>query len=226
MRQFQAGRSSVREALRALALARVIDIRPGSGTYVRAGKPADGGVYQALALSVERNSVQHLAEAREFVESGAARLAAVRRDQRDLEGLASAVQRMQAAAEGGDAERFSTADVDFHFQVANATNNPVVVKIYQAIGELLVKSFHRSNADVATLRAAAARHARILDAIEAGKPELAASVTMDNLSVANHLLDHAYALYSPHVDSELVLPPTSDRSGPAALDNYEEQWDG
>jgi len=195
MQQFAAGRSSVREALRALALAGLVEIRPGSGTYVRdRGASIGQSSYHALALALERDAVQHLTEAREFLESGAARLAALRHTAGDLQDLAAAVERMRAAAERADEELFSGADAEFHLQLAKATNNPVVVRMYQDIGELLVKSFHRSNADVTTLRAAADRHARILAAVESGDPRRASTAALKNLSVANRLLDNAYAV--------------------------------
>jgi len=188
MKQFHVGRSSLREALRALTLEGVIAVRPGSGSYIKAGNHLALADYQALALAVEQQTIEHLAEAREFLEAGAARLAAVRRDGRDLQALQSALAKMQASAAKADVETFTSADIDFHMAVAKATHNPVVAKLFKHIGELLVRSLRRSNADVTTLSAAASRHAAILAAITDGDRERAAQATIANLAAAREIL--------------------------------------
>jgi GntR family transcriptional repressor for pyruvate dehydrogenase complex len=193
MKQFHVGRSSLREALRALTLAGVITVRPGSGSYVRAGNHVALADYQALALAVEQQTIEHLAEAREFLEAGTARLAASRRNDRDLSTMKSALAKMSAAAAKADVDTFTAADIDFHMAVAAATHNPVIKKLFKHIGELLVRSFRRSNADVSTLSAAVDRHNQILLAISKADAELAAKMTVANLAAARDLL----AAYQP-----------------------------
>jgi GntR family transcriptional repressor for pyruvate dehydrogenase complex len=188
MKQFNVGRSSLREALRALTLAGVITVRPGSGSYVRAGNHVALADYQALSLAVEQQTIEHLAEAREFLEVGAARLAALRRDDRDLSAIGSSLAKMRAAAAKADVETFTSADIDFHMAVATATHNPVIRKLFKHIGALLVRSLRRSNADVTTLSAATDRHNDILTAIAQSDPENAAKATVQNLAAAREIL--------------------------------------
>lgn len=78
--QLGVARNTVREAVRALAHNGLLDIRQGSGTYVVATSELAGVMHRRFAGADPR----HIAELRSSLESSAARLAAQRRTEKDL----------------------------------------------------------------------------------------------------------------------------------------------
>ena len=121
------GRSAVREALAALEILGIVDVRPGSGTYLRGA--ASDLLPQTLRWGLmigEKNTAQ-LIELRAGLESYTARLAAGRVDAAQLETLRGSVAAMrgasaaQAGADGASAgipdevlATFVAADAEFH----------------------------------------------------------------------------------------------------------------
>src|SRR6478736_2595755 len=91
--QLGVARNTVREAIRALAHNGLLDIRQGSGTYVVAASELAGVMHRRFADADPR----HVAELRSTLESSAARLAALRRTERDLKQLDTLMARREAA---------------------------------------------------------------------------------------------------------------------------------
>src|SRR4051812_39842076 len=92
-------RNTVREAVRALAHNGLLDIRQGSGTYVVATSELAGVMQRRFADAEPR----HVAELRSALEASAARLAAPRRTEHDLELLDGLLDRRERAWRSGDA---------------------------------------------------------------------------------------------------------------------------
>src|ERR1700691_3104794 len=80
-------RNTVREAVRALVHAGLLDPRPGDGTYVR----ADTGLDAALERAARRWGALDALEVRNMLERDAARLAAERRNEADLAAIEAAL---------------------------------------------------------------------------------------------------------------------------------------
>jgi DNA-binding FadR family transcriptional regulator len=168
--QLGVARNTVREAVRALAHNGLLDIRQGSGTYVLATSELAGVMHRRFA-DAEQSEV---AELRAALESAAARMAAERRTDRDLELLELASQRREAAWRGGDAEAFVQADAAFHQSVVSAAHNEVLAALYADLGEVLRAHLRRDVGPV--LRADRyVPHADIVAAIRERDGEAAAS---------------------------------------------------
>ena len=125
-------RNTVREAVRALAHNGLLDIRQGSGTYVVATSELAGVMHRRFAGADPR----HVAELRSALEATAARLAAQRRTEQDLQQLDALLERRERAWESGDAEAFVEADATFHLAVVAASHNEVLAAIYADLGEV------------------------------------------------------------------------------------------
>lgn len=89
------GRSTVREALRALAGAGLVQARQGAGVFVIAAEPEED-----WATRLRRAAVTDVYEVRISIEVEAARLAARRRTDEDLAALTAALAGRRAAADG------------------------------------------------------------------------------------------------------------------------------
>ncbi len=124
------GRNTVREAVRALAHAGLLDIRQGSGTYVRAASELSGAVSRRVAAA----GVREVFEVRRGLEHQAARLAATRRTNADLVALDKALAVREMAWRSGDLDAFADADIAFHALVVRAAHNALLDDLYADLG--------------------------------------------------------------------------------------------
>ena len=121
--QLGISRASVRQALTGMAALGIVESRPGDGTYV--ASRADS------KWRVDATSALEILEARRVVETGTARLAAIRRTEDDIQTLADLVQLMddQVASGGNPVD----SDREFHRAIAAASHNQL---LQQAMGDL------------------------------------------------------------------------------------------
>lgn len=118
------GRSTVREALRALAGAGLVQPRQGAGVFVIATEPAED-----WPTRLRRAAVSDVYEVRMAVEVHAARLAARRRTPEDVAAIERALEQRRTAASGEDAA-FVDADIALHAAVVAAAHNPVLADLF------------------------------------------------------------------------------------------------
>jgi DNA-binding FadR family transcriptional regulator len=137
------GRNTVREAVRALEHAGLLEPRRGDGTYVRASSE----VCAALVRRAERVDVLEVFEVRAMLERDAARLAAERRNPEDLRAIDDALHDMRLALRG-TTESFVAADVRFHAAVVAAAGNRVLTELYDG----LTQAIHHGISTVLTER--------------------------------------------------------------------------
>ncbi|MER7048730.1 FadR/GntR family transcriptional regulator [Streptomyces jumonjinensis] len=163
-------RNTVREAVRALAHNGLLDIRQGSGTYVRATSELAGVMHRRFADASPRD----VAEVRSMLESSAARLAAERRTERDLGQLEALLVRRDDAWASGEAERFVAVDTTFHLAVVAASHNDVLGELYADLGDLL-RGWLRDDVGPELRPEHLMDHRRLVAAIRAGDGESAAA---------------------------------------------------
>jgi DNA-binding FadR family transcriptional regulator len=127
---FGMSRGALREALIRLDTLRIIDARPKSGIYLRAGS-AERSI-EAMVLFAEADAplapdeVIQAVELRRLLETQAVRLACERRTDEDLEHLSGIVKRCVAAR--GNGEKLASLDAEFHLAIVAATQNDVFVR--------------------------------------------------------------------------------------------------
>lgn len=168
--QLGVARNTVREAVRALAHNGLLDIRQGSGTYVAATSELAGVMQRRFAGAEPRQ----VAELRSVLEAAAARLAALRRTERDLKQLDRLLDHRERAWESGDAEDFVGADATLHLAVVGAAHNDVMTRMYADLGEVL-RDFLRADVGEELSPGGRVDHARLVDAIRRGDGERAAA---------------------------------------------------
>jgi DNA-binding FadR family transcriptional regulator len=176
------GRNTVREAVRALEHAGLLEPRRGDGTYVRA--TSDLGA--AFLRRARRSTVLDVLDVRAGLERDAAAAAAQRRTDADITAIRAALAARNSAGE--DRSAFVAADLAFHRAVIAATGNPVLVDLYAGLTEAV----QRSVAEVDELDDAPASfpgHDELADAIEAGDPDAARAAADSYLAAARALLN-------------------------------------
>ncbi|MBC2667314.1 FadR family transcriptional regulator [Novosphingobium flavum] len=149
--RFNVSRPTVREAIIALEVQGLVEVRIGSGAYVLR-RPGEG---DAPGFNV---SAFELTEARLLFEGEAAALAAAQATDEDLAEIEGLVR--QIAAENLDPNGTERADRAFHLAIARATRNSA---IYNAIEELWNL---RSTSPEAALLHEKARHANVKPVVE------------------------------------------------------------
>jgi DNA-binding FadR family transcriptional regulator len=159
------GRNTVREAIRALVHAGVLESRQGSGTYVRAETELSGVMRRRVADATTRD----VFEVRRALEVEAARLAAARRTETDIAVLRAALDVCESAWRSGDVAAFAHADQEFHKAAIAASHNAVLVDLYAELGDAVQEG-------VAARAAESGQHVDhtpIVAAIEAGDVDAA-----------------------------------------------------
>ncbi len=121
---FQVSRPTVREALMRLHADGLVTTRQGSGTVVQR-RPPDNLV--RLSRSSDIAEMLRCMEVRLALEGGAARLAATRHTQAELDRISKALEAMGASFRGGEAP--TGADWEFHGAVAAASGNALFVEV-------------------------------------------------------------------------------------------------
>lgn len=135
---FGVGRSAVREAIAALSLIGLIEVRHGDGTYLkRPDSPLLPQVVEwGLLLGEQRTT--DLVEARQMIEVDIAGLAAQRRTEEDIADLAQILDRMkQESRDAAEASAFVDADVAFHLRLAETARNSALRDVLSSIQALL-----------------------------------------------------------------------------------------
>ncbi|MES2187363.1 MAG: GntR family transcriptional regulator [Pseudomonadota bacterium] len=133
--QFQVSRNTLREALRSLENAGVLQSRKGAsgGAFVM---QVDGSaVITGLSDMYQMKSIKpaELIQARIWLESSVIRAAAENVTPELLEGLARNVADAEEAAKDGDFEKRVQINLDFHRLLAKATRNEVIVLLLEAL---------------------------------------------------------------------------------------------
>jgi len=169
--QLGLSRNSLREAVRALSLIRVLEVRHGDGTYVSSLEPDLLLETTTLVTHLlQEHTVLELFEVRRLLEPAAAALAAVRMNEADRGRLRVELDRMLAAP--GAAELVD-ADMAFHAVIAGAAGNTVLSTLLDGLSARTMRArLWRGQADEQALAVTVSEHVRIYEAIMSRDPEL------------------------------------------------------
>ncbi len=191
-------RPVVREALRALALMRVVDIRPGAGTYITSLEPRQLIAHLDFVFVKDSVALVQLLEARRVVEGGNARLAAVRITESETAALDELLVSLACSIDEPD--RFSDLDIVLHEAVCGAADNFLLSQFMSIISTLGKVSRERTGGLREVREASLHDHRRILAALRAHDPDAAERAMLDHLD---------------HVEQGLRPAAGSNPAGPA-----------
>jgi len=122
-------RPVIREAMIALEIAGLVEVRSGSGVYV-CGRPLPAGSAGQAVVSSETAPFDLFA-ARLAVEGEVAAVAAENAGPDDLVEMAAAIEQMRLAAQTGRSTK--PANERFHLALAAAAKNPILLKVMHVI---------------------------------------------------------------------------------------------
>ncbi|MER7719484.1 FadR/GntR family transcriptional regulator [Streptomyces flaveolus] len=124
-------RNSLREAVRALSLIRILDVRQGDGTYVTSLDPQL--LLEALGFVVDfhrDDTVLEFLAVRRILEPAATAMAASRIGERELDELSD---RLDALGDEPSVEELVAADLEFHRAVVGAAGNSVLCSLLESL---------------------------------------------------------------------------------------------
>lgn len=187
MEEYSVGRPAVREALQALERSGIVEIAQGERARVVVptaerliGQVASGAMH---LIRSQPESFDYLKDARLFLETGMARMAAERATEEDIARLKLAVAQHRASL--NDLARFIELDMMFHREIASISGNPIFPSIVEALfrwaSEYYQPMVRAPGVEDLTL----SEHDRIVDAIERRTPEDAAAAMHAHLTRAN-----------------------------------------
>jgi GntR family transcriptional regulator, transcriptional repressor for pyruvate dehydrogenase complex len=168
---FQVSRSSVRDAIRALEVMGLVEPRQGEGTVVR-DVTAETLVNPLSALLTQkRELVSELLDLRLMIEPPLAGRAAKHATEEEILGLEDILRRQKEKVSRG--ELAVEEDTEFHYAIAKAARNSVVLKVVDVFMDLLRESREQTLQVDGRLQKSFTGHRRILDAIKNRKASLA-----------------------------------------------------
>jgi GntR family transcriptional regulator, transcriptional repressor for pyruvate dehydrogenase complex len=181
-------RSPMREAVKALSLARVLEIRRGDGTYVTSLAPSLllEGLGSAVSL-MHGGSVLELTEVRRLLEPAATGLAATRITTRQLAELRNLLTAMGEALD--DVERLTVLDAAFHHAVITATGNETLTTVLDAISSRTLRArIWRGTVDRGVTHLTVAQHDAIYTALASHDAEVATAAALMHVDTSERWL--------------------------------------
>ncbi|WP_083255224.1 FadR/GntR family transcriptional regulator [Amycolatopsis orientalis] len=178
--QLGISRGSLRQALRVLDSIGYVQVRPGSGTYVR--ETLDEQPLRSW-FSEHEQLVEKLFDLRTTVEPTLAERLALHHTPRVLARLESTVEEMDQAAADGDMLRVIAADAEFHRVIAGNAGNDDVTDLLRSVLALVGEERRAALRLPGQIRKAVDEHRAILEAVRRSDAAAAREITR------KHLLD-------------------------------------
>ncbi|MHB8986415.1 MAG: FadR/GntR family transcriptional regulator [Eubacteriales bacterium] len=188
--KFTVGRTSVREALKALSFLGLLK-RTNEGTFIN-DEPAPLRNQLSYSLIYKKITIKEVFETRRLFEIRLAALAAKRATDEDLTAMEKAL-----AADKGDVHSFVNSDLAFHVAIAEAAQNKILYELFVTVEHLLFHShwFYLENEGktrqemlAPVMNRARYDHARLMEAIRSQNVELAEKAIVDHLNAMEEFL--------------------------------------
>ncbi len=162
-------RGTVREAFKALAAEGLIQEEPRRGAFV---------------VTLSRADVRDIYGVRSAIEGRAAYLVAERHDETEVANLRDAVDAIAAAAASGDLAATRRADLAFHDRLCSLSGNPRLHDVFRRHVPVLHALLVYDQLAYASPDDVAEQHRPILEAVQAGDPELASRLAIEHCDEA------------------------------------------
>lgn len=164
MRIFGVGRSSIREAIRALSNIGMVNVRQGAGTFVSAQSVSNIGVDNKMR-SADRHELE---EVRKILEIAIVEKTVARRTDGDIKKMRELLRIRKNHAINGLLEDCMKTDMDFHIAVADATHNTLLAEIYRSASTRLLAAFNEIYEDTSCFIQSQPSHEKLLKYIMDG----------------------------------------------------------
>ena len=181
--ELQVSRGTVREAVQFLGALGLLEVRHGSGTFVRLGTDPSELRDEWRDWTIRHaERIHDLLELRKGLEPFAAELAAQRAGDEEVTAMEDALEQMQPAVDSPDVTGLIQADLAFHHALCAAAGNAALSEFADALGQQLV----RERGVIWNLPGRPARslveHRAIYEAVRTGDPTRARQAAFEHLT--------------------------------------------
>jgi GntR family transcriptional repressor for pyruvate dehydrogenase complex len=218
-------RNTLREAVRALIQANVLDVRRGDGTYVTSLEPRLllSGLSFVVDLMQDRTLLE-LVEVRRILEPAATALAAERINDETLDEVRHSLERMKAAT---STEELVAEDMEYHRLVVRATGNATLESLLDALVTSTTKArVWRAISGGGVKAWTLGQHEVILEALAAHDARLASAASTVLVAASENWVRHLLATTGSHpekVSSGMAPADMAPQLGGARARRAEEQ---
>lgn len=167
------GRSTIREAIKTLAIAGILKVQQGSGTFVTS-LPRN----ETLAQRLRRAEFQEINLVRLMLEKEITRLACQHHSAADLQQINKYLADRGQAIQDQQQQLCADADIAFHICIAQASGNKVLSELYQSF-TLVIRDFFtkRKEENMKHFKKSHPMHQKLAAAIAARDEQLAQEIT-------------------------------------------------
>ena len=179
-------RTSVRDAIRSLQVAGLLEPRQGEGTVIREVSTETFMAPIASALLARRDLLADLMDVRKMIEPAMAREAARRATPDEVRQMEAILARQAARLEAGGLA--IEEDSAFHDMIARASRNQVVLKVVDVLMDLLREGRERSLQVRGRPQRSLRGHRQILEAIRRRDGNAAERAMLNHLEQIEEML--------------------------------------
>ncbi|KAA3616913.1 MAG: FadR family transcriptional regulator [Calditrichaeota bacterium] len=183
---FDVSRTALREAIKMLSSRGLITVKKGSGIFVEdySATNVTKPMQLFLELNLDKEYLKHIIEVRKLLEPQIVRLAAVKKNDRDIAEMEKILQDLNDCPKD-NFEKEGMLDRNFHLALAKAAGNPMVPMILEPIFQLMpkIKMLIYSKVENAK-KAAELYHEKIFVCIKKGDADGAAQAMKEHLRIA------------------------------------------
>lgn len=172
MERYKVGRSTIREAIKTLAISGILRVQQGSGTFV-SSKIKNESLNQRL----RRADFDELNHVRTLLELEIVNLACIHAVPEDIEHMNSLLVERKKATDSGNFKKAAEADIAFHVHIAQASGNLVLKDLYQNFSRVLQDFFQKREDSIEHFAHTQATH-----------EELSAAIALKDQKLAEQLL--------------------------------------
>jgi GntR family transcriptional repressor for pyruvate dehydrogenase complex len=132
--QLQVSRTSIREALRALQIIGLVECKQGEGNFIK--ESFENSLFEPLSIMfmLQESSPEEILELRKVIEIETTALAAKRIDSGELEHMKSLIMQFKNNKDDSNGVKI---DKEFHYLIAQATKNLLILNILNAVSSLI-----------------------------------------------------------------------------------------
>jgi len=184
--KFGVSRSSVRDAIRSLELVGLLEPQQGRGTVVC--EPSSDTLVGPLAaiLVQKRRLVGELLDVRKIIEPALARRAALHATATQIAEMEQILERHSEKVRRG--EMAIEEDSEFHYRIALAADNSVILRIVDVLMDMLRETRQRSLQTSGRAQKSLAGHQHILAALKRHDPAASESAMLRHLEEIEHIV--------------------------------------
>lgn len=201
--RLQVSRPSLREALRALSIMHVVEIRQGSGTYISALEPKSLVEHLDFVFALADSTYLSLFEARKVIEVGICGLAAQRITDAEISRLEECLSKSLLGL--NNADLYLQADVELHEIITEAAASPILGRVMASISHLGRASRQRTVVLPGIAHQVIEDHRAIVHALKMRDPEAARLAMYQHLTHVEERLLKDLASSATSVPLESVL---------------------